>query len=204
MHRLLVVVALLAAAPAGAQGITLKDCLKIQEDGARLKCYDAIAAAMPAPGTPAQPDGALPVGWKFERKEDAMRDTPTLIATILADDKNGMLIVRCTDKKELELYASWLKFLGMDSARVTWRFDSGKPETESWSLSTDKRATFARDPMKIHVPITLGARKLALQTTPYNSSPVTMTFDLTAGDVKALPRVLYGCGALRQDPDAAP
>ena len=132
-------------------------CVKIENSDERLGCYDAAFTRhtnISAENDPAQNVKTPDVGnWTISTTKNPIDDTETVVAML--DGKAGVLakgvtfIARCQSKKT-EAYINWDNYLGNDSDSpysdwkyVKLRVGNDKAKTESWSTSTDHKATFA-------------------------------------------------------------
>ena len=94
------------------------------------------------------------------------------------------IVARCGSNKT-ELYAIWNTYVGDDSnsvydefKNVEVRIGDAPANTERWSVSTDKQATFAGAAVPM-LKAMAGEEKLVLRTTPYGENPITAVFDLS-------------------------
>jgi type VI secretion system protein VasI len=167
----------------------LRACLEKTDNLARLDCYDRVARSRPAGPTSsaatAAPTGTVSSKWKIDRKINPMDDTKSYVAVLPATGDNAGLILRC-QSGETEAYIGWMKYLGSGSTPVTVRLGSGAPDTRSWTLSSDHRASFYPGNDRQFMEDLAATDKLVAQVTPYGSSPITAVFDLAGiGDVVA-------------------
>lgn len=95
-------------------------------------------------------------------------------------------------------YVVWHEYLGDDSGsvydeykNVEVRVGDGKPQLQRWGISTDKQATFAPAAIDL-LRQTASQKRLVIQTTPYNESPITAVFDL-AGTKNAINEIAEAC-----------
>lgn len=187
-----------AAAQASAGGLTAKlnACHGIRSDLRRLACYDAIAKAGTQTGSPAPKAASASGKWQVTEQTNPLDDSKTSIAFLAADAGRSRLgepialVLRCQSGKT-EAFAVWSEYLG-DDARVTSRVGAAPAETRSWSVSSDNTASFAPKP-KTFIRSLLAAKRLVLQVTPYDESPITAVFDLT-GVQEAVAPLRTNCG----------
>ena len=97
-----------------------------------------------------------------------------------AGSRQPMLTLRCRSSTTLDLLISWggttLNFMrDFDSVEVRVGRTIGGPET--WNLSTDRQATFSRDPQAL-ISRMMAAEALVARISPQNSGMVTAEFDL--------------------------
>ena len=137
-------------------------------------------------------------GWIVTTESDPIDDSPTVIAMAAEEDgtplRTAMLIARCM-RNRTETWIAWDDYLGSDSrSEVTYRFPPAAARSSSWSGSVDDRATFSPRPMPLLREISENdGSQMVARTTPYNSGPVTVTFDLT-GARDAIAQVAEACG----------
>jgi type VI secretion system protein VasI len=192
-HRALCLVASLTIPGIALQAQSLATCKGIGDSLKRLACYDSLAAgAMPASEKPVADAGE----WTVTEKTDPIDDSKTIAAILSSENsvgrlgRNGSLVVRCM-KNELDALVSWNAYLS-DNRRVTLRFDDQAPETKNWSPATGKTALFATGDVRALVERMANAKKLAIQTTPYDEAPATAVFNLNGG-ATVLAKVLASC-----------
>lgn len=179
---------LLSSSASGQDTEAFLTCKKIENEIARLNCYDAQAAKLdpavsntgnePTPSSEVVDRGK----WLVETGLDPITDQATFTAALAADSGGSgynrpTLLIRCKQKSS-EVLVSWGDYLG-DNTVVTARFGNEAPETFSWSQSTDSTATFLySDRLKWFFETAIRVDRLATQITPYQSGPITAVFDL--------------------------
>jgi len=77
-----------------------------------------------------------------------------------------------------------------DNHHVRFRFDSDAPRTEIWSESTDGKALFAPNPTSFARRLAR-AKRLRVEFTPFNSSPVLVEFNVLGFDSSMLQRLAH-------------
>lgn len=182
-------------------------CAGLQEDQARLACYDLAA------GRKAEP-GSAKGRWIVSESVNPVDDTKTILAMLLAADgksKYGKpigLFVRC-QSNVLDVFISWGQFLGDDTSHranqkdITMRIGDDKAFPARWGISTDGTATFATETSKMHFLRGIVAKpSLVVRTAPYGSVPIVATFDVR-GVAEALAPVMEACGHPRLEAPAA-
>lgn len=118
------------------------DCTQIDNDIARLECYDEVFADY---RQSAQAEGI----WTIETTRDPIDDkiTTFLITKSQPDPRSftglgsSQLVIRCAGNK-LDLYVKWGQAMEDVSLRVTHRVGDLPAQTEQWLPSTSRRATF--------------------------------------------------------------
>src|SRR5215470_3580087 len=141
------VVALGAAGePARAQGqyqATLKDCLQIQNDADRLKCYDRIAAGAGAGN--GSPNGGP--AWEVTDQRSPLDDSPLVNATMPAADGRASLLLRCKDRKtDVAVGIRGFTKCGGD-VRVIYRIDQNPSTDAQWTSSSTCYLAIAPQPV---------------------------------------------------------
>lgn len=137
--------------------------------------------------------------WKTEIKVSPIDDSTNARIYLLANNtvSSGVfegrpaLNIRCQEKK-FEIFVLWKVFLGTEQIPMLSRLDSEPATTENWSASTDSEAVFAHNPQEWSKKY-VEHKKLLVQITPYNESPIMTSFDLTGLD-KAIEPVYKACG----------
>lgn len=173
-------------------------CAAEEGDLARLACYDGMAKQRGLSGPQSQPVQVAGVGkWQVSSKVNPIDDSKTETLILLPESGQSKwgrpvaLIIRC-QSNETDLFISWNDYLG-SSASVLTRIGSEDAVTKSWSLSTDKQATFHPRGTITFIKQMMGANKLVAQVTPYNESPVTAVYD-TTGLENAIKPLRETCG----------
>lgn len=180
----------------------IQRCTSIENDIARLICFDELGKTF---ATADKPEQSFESSGKWTVKIDVnpVDDSKRASMVLAADTGNSRfgdvvsLIVRCSSR-ELNVYINWNDYLG-DSAEVLTRVGSAKATTTRWPLSTDSQATFYPNNPKTFINQLLRVDRLVAQVTPYNESPVTAIFDLTGMDM-ALEPVRDACGWSKRAP----
>ena len=177
----------------------LARCAMLRGDVARLSCFDSLSKAMGLEGpseemssTPRSPTGEAAVGdWTSSQTTNPIDDSQTVVLSLQAEEgasRRGQPVVfvaRCKSNAT-EAYIIWNDYLGDDSSDVydewkyvTIRVGEGEAIQQRWSVSTDKKATFAPAWAGNLLKEMMTATSIVAQTTPYGENPVTATFDTT-------------------------
>lgn len=158
-------------------------CAVVEGDLARLECFDNLAKSKELDGRQVKATSIADKGkWTVTVDVNPIDDSETSTLFLEADTginrwgKPVYLIARCRSNKT-NLYIGWNDYLGSEASVLT-RIGSNKAITQSWSLSTDSKATFHNKPIAFLKEM-LSAQKLLAQVTPYNESPVTAIFNTT-------------------------
>jgi len=168
-------------------------CGVIGAPAQRLACYDSLAKVPARPST-------IPAGvgaWQVSDEKNPLDDSRTVVLSLAATSGRSVhgqpvaLALRCMSNKAT-VYVMWNSYLG-DEARVTFRVGGGESRTKTWSVSTDKTATFYPSDHVEFMKEIMAADRLVLQVTPYNESPITAVFDL-AGLPNAIKPLREDCG----------
>jgi type VI secretion system VasI family protein len=171
------------------QNDALDSCRKIENEVARLNCYDAMAAKFNSTDETAEQgldklDESIAGSgkWLVEQNADPMSDQPMFTAALAADEggtayRKPTLFIRCKNKSA-EVYIGWNAFLS-DNTFVTVRFGDQAPAGSNWLSSTDETATFL-DYARVEqfLESAMGVETIAARTEPYRSGPVTAVFDV--------------------------
>lgn len=162
-------------------------CAATTGELARLACFDEAAKASGLVSTvrSTSPSGSA---WEVTEKINPLDDSKTVVLTNIAHDgKSRMgrpigLVIRC-QSNETTLYIAWNDYLGSE-ARVMSRIGGASADTQVWSLSTDKKATFYPRNDIDFIKKLFEADTFIAQVTPYNESPVTAIWNVSGlGDV---------------------
>ena len=140
MKRVLFLLGVLPASLAAQD--QLAQCAAIQDDDARLRCYDGLARQATAPTDS--------IGeWISQTSTNPIDGTQTVMIALQADEggtlirNKPMLILRCSSG-ETEAFINWDDYIA-DNTRVTYRIGSEEAKRKVWSTSTDNTATFYPD-----------------------------------------------------------
>jgi hypothetical protein len=143
----MVVAAGAPARHAHAQGqfqVTLKDCLQIQTDADRLKCYDRVATGA---GTQNSGPGAAPA-WEVTDQRSPLDDSPLVDATMPSADGRASLLLRCKDRKtDVAVGIRGFTKCGGDDVRVIYRVDQAPPTDGPWKSSSTCYLAIAPQPI---------------------------------------------------------
>lgn len=134
----------------------------------------------------------------------AMDDSQSVVYRLDAEDSiagwlkrhRPTLVLRCMERKT-EVYietgmSAAVVYGNTDKARVRVRFDQSAPTSELWGESTDNEAIFAPSPIQF-VRMVHKSNRLLVEFTPFNASPVFISFDLTGFGDDRLRRLSSTC-----------
>lgn len=82
---------------------------------------------------------------------------------------------------DLSLYVYWGGFIRTEGAQVTYRIGTEEAKTEYWSMSTNRKATYARKPVEL-INKMKNENQALFRVTPYGDNPITYSFDITGLD----------------------
>ncbi|EHH3082193.1 type VI secretion system-associated protein TagO [Vibrio vulnificus] len=174
----------------------IASCSAVKGELERLDCYDSLAKKHKLDKPQAVGEKLTGIGkWNVSEEVNPVDDSKTV--TLILEASSGQskwngkvfFVARCRSNKT-EVYIGWNDYLGREASVLT-RIGSSKAVTSKWSLSTDSKATFHRQP----IPFLKSMEKadsLVAQITPYNESPVTAIFD-TSGLSNALAPLRKTC-----------
>ncbi|CAB5661146.1 TPA: type VI secretion protein [Klebsiella pneumoniae] len=169
----------------------------------RLACYDklfpqdaaeedepAVAEATPNPGK-----------WLTHITTSPVDDSKNVVLMLPSNDSirtpfgetvTPTIFVACREKKT-EVFINWDVYLGLEETSMLYRLDKQKAVERSWSISTDTKAVFYSGRDIDFVKALAKSEKMFARITPYNESPVSVTFELT-GLNNALKPLQQACG----------
>lgn len=164
----------------------------------RLACYDK---ALP-PTVAEESKSTVGVGkWQVSTKTSPVDDSENVYVSLSANDSfrsqfgesiTPSLYVTCREKKT-ELFLNWDTYLGLNETQMLSRLDKQKAKTKTWDISSDTKSVFYRGNVIEFVKALSQANTMFTQITPYNESPVSVTFDV-AGLSEALKPLQKACG----------
>jgi type VI secretion system protein VasI len=194
-----VLTSLAIGAPVQAQTPeALVKCAEVENDIARLDCYDALAASTASTVTPTASRIAGPEGgaWTMLDEINPLDDSRTLAAGLQSTSttSGGPVLLAMTCRSGMTgLVINWGDYLGPEAIIVT-RIDSDEPAFPlRWELSADSQQTVYPYDVVALIELLLAADRFVVQATPYNENPVVAVFDL-AGIQNAIRPIREGCG----------
>jgi len=138
-------------------------------------------------------------GWRVRTETSPMDDVTNVYVSLDADkaikgrlsEETPTLVLRCLKKKaevyfdaHMQVDAEYRAY-GISAGSVRIRFDQQKAETFNFPTSKDGQALFVMNPDPISfIKRILKHQTMLVEFTPYNSGPVTTTFNLTGLDSK--------------------
>jgi type VI secretion system protein VasI len=152
------------------------ECSLLEEDAARLRCFDRAA-----PGAAADTDSSSP--WRVDVDVSPIDDsrTVTLVSIALERVRSGYdsarpgLVIRCSEG-QTDVFIAWGLYLGLDETEVVSRVDDLPARRSTWSISTSNKATFAPGNAVAFARELIGSGQLFAQVTPYGENPVRAVF----------------------------
>lgn len=165
-------------------GYAADDCTGINEDSKRLACYDMKYR----PVSTVQQASS----WEVRETVSKIDDSKTIVlhATskeVVAKQYGGHdtadLYIRCAEGATSLYFVLADNFLAdtEEYGQVTYRVDNQKARTYSFSSSTDNKA-LGQWGGQYAIPVVkhlFDAQQVVVRITPYNESPVTVTFPVT-------------------------
>ncbi|HHT7527880.1 TPA: type VI secretion system-associated protein TagO [Raoultella planticola] len=169
----------------------------------RLACYDKL---FPQDATEEGVSAAVepasnPGKWLTHITTSPVDDSKNVVLMLPSNDSirtpygetvTPTIFVACREKKT-EVFINWDVYLGLEETSMLYRLDKQKAVERSWSISTDTKAVFYSGRDIDFVKALMKADKMFARITPYNESPVSVTFDL-AGLNSALKPLQQACG----------
>ena len=172
-------------------------CAELQDDIARLECYDCLAKDVGLNSATISLSEGDDGAWQTMIDINPLDDSAKVVLVLEAESGHSAwgdpihLIIRCLSGAT-EVYISWDDYLGSE-ATVTWRVGSEPARSARWSLSTDHDSTFYPYDDISFIMDLMAASRLVAQVTPYSEAPVTAIFDLT-GLSTAIEPLRDACG----------
>lgn len=165
-------------------GYAADDCSSLTEDSKRLECYDM--KFRPASTT------TQASNWEIREAVSKIDDSKTVVLHTTSKETvskqyggrdTADLYIRCSEGKTSLYFVLAGNFLAdtEDYGQVTYRVDNKKARTYSFSSSTDNKA-LGQWSGQYAVPVVkhlLDAQQVIVRITPYNESPVTVTFPVS-------------------------
>lgn len=162
----------------------LLKCQSEAKNDARLACYDNV---LPPKGIEGIKPAASVGKWQVSTRTSPVDDSENVFVSLSANESFGSrfgesvtpgLYITCREKKT-ELYINWDTYLGLNETQMLYRLDKQKAKSKTWDISSDTKAVFYRGNVIEFINALAKANGMYAQITPYNESPVNVTFDLT-------------------------
>lgn len=176
-------------------------CVGMENDIARLECYDSAYASFRAAET-------APGNWQVIAKTSPLDDTVT--TALIVDSSGGTspmfgehrLIIRCRGN-ELNIWVNWNQFLSTESATdVTWRVGQEKAQSGKWPHgSSSSSITFYPHDEQALVTQMMGSDQFVAQTKTAAGETLTAIFNIK-GLEQAITPIKDGC--LQEDAQTHP
>jgi hypothetical protein len=134
-----------SSAPAGAQAEVLMFglCRKLPDDVARLKCFDAIGAAIDQ-RSKAEPAPPIVREWIVSTDKSPVDDSPQADARLRSEDGEAWLMIRCMERKiEAVVRPKGLFISSSSGGKVLLRLNDLPAASATWTASSDSQAVFA-------------------------------------------------------------
>ncbi|NLS13104.1 hypothetical protein HGP28_09405 [Vibrio sp. SM6] len=174
----------------------IASCTLVENELARLSCYDAMAQGYQSNVVPKKVFESQRTGkWTISEKINPIDDTKSVtlkLDTISHQDpwhRRVNFVARCLGNKT-EAYIMWRTYLGVENSVLT-RIGTEPAMRTQWRQSSDHRATYHTQPISFLKHIAKSNRLVA-QITPYNKDPITAIFD-TSGLNHALTTLRESC-----------
>jgi len=202
-HTTSILFAALATSGALAQDVVpgLAACSKEKSPGARLACFDALAAKHAAPISSTTVSSGSK--WVVSSETSRIDDSKTVVLTLEADEPitgwpgkthTPSLVVRCKERKTEAYFVTGMSptvEYGTDGATVTLRFDRAPAFKVRAGKSTDGEALFLPSAIA-QIKKMMGSSSLLFEFVPFNSSPQMTTFQV-AGLSEAVKPLRQAC-----------
>lgn len=126
-----------------ASGQEISVCRSLEDDGARLACFDKLVE-----GVPATPPMATDFGkWRVVEKTSPLDDSKGVAAALLPQsssstgftEASAYIRIGC-DENVTSVVISTEMFMRDERPSVTYRIGNAKAVTEAWPRSTDYKA----------------------------------------------------------------
>jgi len=158
-------------------------CALSKGDLEKLACFDRLAKANKiGVSGESKTAGGPNSQWDIQTNVNPIDDTKIVTLGIEADvpgarrGRGVFMLVRCKSS-ETDVILSWNDYLGGDERMpVLIRVGSSEARTESWSMSSNSKSTFAPNPVELLKEM-MKSNKFVAQTTPFNESPKTAIFN---------------------------
>jgi type VI secretion system protein VasI len=164
----------------------LAECSSKDNSTQRLKCFDDLSKKYNQASISIDTTSKSKGAWITSTDTDPLTDKPIYFAQLDAIEGKGRfgdkitLTIRCKNRKT-EAYIDWATFLGTDEINVTSRVDKSSAAKNSWSISTNNKATFMPQ-AAMSLKKFVNSTGFVVNLTPYNENPITAVFDITGAE----------------------
>lgn len=135
-------------APSAITDSTVTECLEIENNLRRLRCYDEALGFEQAT---TEPQNAASQGWQFTERKDSFSGQETSVASLESDRANDRIpgasypthiAVRCDGEGGAEIFVIASGFVSIDRTPVRYKFGDAEPIRETWDPSTAGTTAF--------------------------------------------------------------
>lgn len=180
-------------------------CAGLVSDSERLSCYDRIYRSIASPPVPPTSSVEDKGDWQVSLSQSALDDTPTVVLRLESANEiarpfggrgTGSLYLRCQENTTVAYFVFAGHFMSdiQGGGRVDYRIDDHKAQRTGMEVSSDNKALglWSGGSAIAFIKSLIGSRKLVIRATPFNESPVELTFN-TAGLEAALKPLKAAC-----------
>ncbi len=180
MNKLLFSAILLSLSSAYAS-----NCPSIENDIARLACYDKEAESLEKNSNEQQEleDLKKEYGdWIVDVTESPLNDSKEVTIMRVSDDfenrrNPAILMLRC-QRNKTDAFVSWSEYLGSDNMKVAYRIDKEEAKNVWWNASSNGQASFI--PKAISFIKSLeGKESIYIEAEKYRGGRVSATFNIS-------------------------
>lgn len=158
-------------------------CAETKDSIQRLACFDKLSEDK---DLTRKPEIKQSDNWTVDIDKSKIDDSQTVI--LINKSKNEVigqynnstrptLLIRCEENKT-DAFISTTFFLGSDSFKVTTRLDKEKARKETWSISTNHKAMFIRQPVS-YLKKMMKHENLLVEFSPYSGNRKLVEFDIS-------------------------
>lgn len=135
-------------APSAITDSTFAECLEIQNNLSRLRCYDQAFGFEQATPEPQNPRNQ---GWQFAEQKDSFSGQETSVARLESDRAHDrvpgtsypdQVLVRCDGSGGAEIFVTTSGFINTGRIPVRYKFGDAEPIGENWNASTSGTGAF--------------------------------------------------------------
>ncbi|AIU88971.1 type VI secretion system-associated protein TagO [Pectobacterium odoriferum] len=167
-------------------------CKSIGDSKQRLACFDKVDKKADAPVSQKNDanDDSNPTGdvgkWVINKEQSSLDDSWNAYVYLEAEEPiRGAfgqpivptLFLTCREGKT-DLYVGWDSYLGLNETQMTYRIDSKKAVTKSWTISTNNKSAFYAGKTISFIKELMSGKSFYTTVIPYGESPVAARFDL--------------------------
>ena len=180
MRKLLFSVILLSLS-----SVYASDCPSIENDAARLACYDKEAEdSLKNNNEQQETEGLMKKygDWIIDITESPLNDAKEVVIMRFSNDfesrrSQAVLMLRC-QRDKTDAFVSWDEYLGSNNMKVAYRIDKEEAKSVWWNASSNGQASFIPKPISF-IKSLEGKESIYIEDEKYRGGRVSATFNIS-------------------------